>query len=42
MGYRCYKGDNKDIMRMKRVWALPEIMSAEDKAALDAFNAQFD
>ena len=43
MGYRCAKpGKNKEIERMKRIWALPEKMSAEDKEALDRFNAQFE
>lgn len=43
MGYRCAApGKSKEVDRMKRIWALPAVVSAEDRAALDAFNAQFD
>ena len=43
MGYRCAKtGKNKEIERMKRIWALPEKLTPEDKEALDRFNAQFE
>lgn len=41
MGYRCYTGKDKDMLRMKRMWSLPEVMTAEDKQALERFNAQF-
>jgi hypothetical protein len=42
MRYRCAKtGKNKEIARLKRIWALPEKMTQEDKAALERFNAQF-
>lgn len=43
MGYRCAKpGRDKEITRMKQIWALPEKMTEEDKAALERFNAQFE
>jgi len=43
MGYRCSpSGKNKEIDRMKRIWALPIKQSEEDKAALERFNAQFE
>lgn len=43
MGYRCAtSGKSKEVDRMKRIWSLPEKMSAEDKEALEKFNAQFD
>jgi hypothetical protein len=42
MGYRCAApGKNTEIARLKRIWALPEKMTQEDKAALERFNAQF-
>lgn len=43
IGYRCTDpGKNKELQRMKQAWRLPEKMSAEDKEALDRFNAQFE
>jgi len=43
MGYRCASPrKNTEIARLKRIWALPEKMTQEDKAALERFNAQFD
>lgn len=43
IGYRgCEPGKNKELARMKQIWALPEKMSDEDKAALERFNAQFE
>lgn len=42
MGYRCADvGKSKELARIKSIWALPEKMSAEEKEALDRFNAQF-
>ena len=41
MGYRCYHGKDKDMLKMKRMWSLPVILSAEEKEALEKFNAKF-
>lgn len=42
MGYRISTPvKNRELARMKQIWALPEKMSVEDKAALERFNAQF-
>lgn len=42
MGYRCAKpGKNKELSRMKEIWRLPRKLSAEDKEAMERFNAQF-
>ena len=42
MQYRGASGKNKELAKLKRIWALPEKQSEEDKAALERFNAQFD
>ena len=34
-------GKNRELQRMKRIWALPEKVSQADKEALERFNAQF-
>lgn len=38
MSYRAYEGDDKEMLRMKRVWALPEVTTQEEQDALNAFN----
>ena len=39
--YRSYTGNNKEMLKQKRLWALPEKVSDADKEALERFNAQF-
>lgn len=41
MEIRGYKGKDKDLKRQAQRFALPEEMTADDQAALDAFNAVF-
>lgn len=42
IGYRCAKpGKNKELQRMRDMWALPEKISAEEKEAIERFHAQF-
>ncbi|MFA6927098.1 MAG: Gp15 family bacteriophage protein, partial [Bacteroidales bacterium] len=42
MSYRCAKDSkNTELMRMKRIWALPEKVSEEEKEKIAAFHAQF-
>lgn len=42
MSYRCAKDSkNTELMRMKRIWALPEKVSEEEKENIAAFHAQF-
>lgn len=47
MGYRCSKpGKNKELARIKRIWALPEKATKEDKEAVEKmaevfYGAQF-
>ena len=42
MSYRCAKDTkNKEMMRLKRIWSLPEKMSEEEKEKLAAFYAKF-
>jgi hypothetical protein len=37
----CVPGKNKELGRMKQIWALPERAAPEDKEAEDAFAKQF-
>lgn len=37
----CDAGKNKELARMKWIWALPERADAESREALDAFNEVF-
>lgn len=42
IGYRASRDTkNKELQRMKRIWALPPEQKEEDKERLDAFAAQF-
>ena len=39
---RNYKGKDKDLLKRKRACALPAEYTAEERAAMDAFNAMFE
>lgn len=39
---RNYKGKDKDLLKRKRACALPVEYTAEERAAMDAFNAMFE
>ena len=41
MGYRCYKGKEAKLLKLRRQWALPEPMDEQSKEALEKFNALF-
>jgi len=41
IGNRSYTGNNKEMLRLKRIWALPVKMSKEDQEAKERFDAQF-
>ena len=41
MGYRCYRGKDPKLQKLKRQWALPEPEDGESKEALEKFNALF-
>lgn len=41
MEIRGYKGKDKDMLRLKRIHALPEELSAEEQEQIDAFDAMF-
>lgn len=41
MEARGYKGNDKDLLKRKRACALPMEYTAEEQAAIDAFNAEF-
>lgn len=41
MGWRCYKGKDQKLLKLRRQWELPEPMEEKDKEALDKFNALF-
>lgn len=42
MGYRCYKGKDAKLLKLKRQWELPEPEDEASRDALDKFNALFD
>ena len=42
MGYRCYKGKDPKLLKLRRQWALPEPLDEKEKEALDKFNALFE
>jgi hypothetical protein len=37
MGWRNYEGKEKEICKLREVWALPEILTEEEKEMLDKF-----
>ena len=41
MGWRCYKGKDVHLQRLRRMWELPEIMDRETEKNLEEFNALF-
>ena len=41
MAYRAYSGKDKDMLKLKRMWALPEKDAYSDKD-LEEFNKDFD
>ena len=42
MGYRCYKGKDAKLLKLRRQWALPEPEDEASNEALEKFNALFD
>lgn len=42
MEIRGYKGKDRDMLRLKRAYALPREISAEEQAEIDAFEALFE
>lgn len=42
MEARSYKGKDRDLLRRKRACALPVEYTAQQRAAMDAFNAEFE
>lgn len=42
MGYRCYKGKDAKLQKLRRQWELPEAEDKASKEALEKFNALFD
>ena len=42
MGWRCYKGKDAKLLKLKRQWELPEPEDPKSKEALEKFNALFD
>ena len=42
MEARGYKGNDKELLKRKRICALPVEYTAEEQAAIDAFNAEFE
>ena len=42
IGYRLYTGQDKDLIKLKQKWALPEKMTAEEKKIKDRFDAQLE
>ena len=41
MGYRGYNGDNKELLRLKALYALPEVLSEKEEKELEDFNLLF-
>lgn len=41
MGYRTYSGKDKDLAHVKQAWALPELLTDEEKEAEREFNEYF-
>lgn len=41
MSYRAYSGDNKDMLKLKQLYALPEEYTRDELEMLDEFNALF-
>ena len=41
MGYRCYKGKDAKLLKLRRQWELPEPMDEKSREALEKFNALF-
>ena len=41
MGYRCYKGKDAKIQKLRRQWELPAPEDEQSKEALEKFNALF-
>ena len=41
MGYRCYKGKDSKLLKLRRQWELPEPMDEKSREALEKFNALF-
>lgn len=42
MGHRAYKGKDKDLIKLRDMWALPEIISKEEQEEIDRFNKLFE
>lgn len=41
MGYRAYKGNDKEFKKLKSKWALPKIYTEEEKQMLDDFERRW-
>lgn len=41
MGYRCYRGKDAKLLKLRRQWELPEPMDEKSREALEKFNALF-